>query len=242
MGVESLEFLKTEVQGNVGIITLNRPKALNALCQGLRADLVANQTAFAAGADINEIANYDFVQLYNSTTIDNRHDFAKVRKPTIAAVNGFALGGGCELAMMCDIIIAGDKAKFGLPEVKLGTIPGAGGTQRLVRAIGKAKAMHLILTGDTIDAHQAERDGLVSKVVPAENLLEEALAVANKIAAHSLPITRMAKEAVNASFELSLQESLRLEDRLFRSTFATHDQKEGMAAFLQKRSPNFTNS
>ncbi|KAF0731014.1 hypothetical protein Ae201684_011566 [Aphanomyces euteiches] len=213
MGVESLEFLKTEVQGNVGIITLNRPKALNAL----------------SGADINEIANYDFVQLYNSTTINNRHDFAKVRKPTIAAVNGFALGGGCELAMMCDIIIAGDKAKFG-------------GTQRLVRAIGKAKAMHLILTGDTIDAHQAERDGLVSKVVPAENLLEEALAVANKIAAHSLPITRMAKEAVNASFELSLQESLRLEDRLLRSTFATHDQKEDMAAFLQKRSPNFTNS
>ncbi|CAK4550817.1 unnamed protein product [Aphanomyces euteiches] len=222
MGVESLEFLKTEVQGNVGIITLNRPKPSDL---GIRARRQHSCDHRAAGADINEIANYDFVQLYNSTTINNRHDFAKVRKPTIAAVNGFALGGGCELAM-----------------IQLGTIPGAGGTQRLVRAIGKAKAMHLILTGDTIDAHQAERDGLVSKVVPAENLLEEALAVANKIAAHSLPITRMAKEAVKASFELSLQESLRLEDRLLRSTFATHDQKEDMAAFLQKRSPNFTNS
>ncbi|CAK4951019.1 unnamed protein product [Aphanomyces euteiches] len=200
----------TEVQGNVGIITLNRPKALNALCRGLRAEFSQVISAFEQDDNIHVI-------------------IVQVRKPTIAAVNGFALGGGCELAMMCDIIIAGDKAKFG-------------GTQRLVRAIGKAKAMHLILTGDTIDAHQAERDGLVSKVVPAENLLEEALAVANKIAAHSLPITRMAKEAVNASFELSLQESLRLEDRLLRSTFATHDQKEDMAAFLQKRSPNFTNS
>ncbi|CAK4366659.1 unnamed protein product [Aphanomyces euteiches] len=210
MGVESLEFLKTEVQGNVGIITLNRPKALNALCRGLRAEFSQVISAFEQDDNIHVI-------------------IVQVRKPTIAAVNGFALGGGCELAMMCDIIIAGDKAKFG-------------GTQRLVRAIGKAKAMHLILTGDTIDAHQAERDGLVSKVVPAENLLEEALAVANKIAAHSLPITRMAKEAVKASFELSLQESLRLEDRLLRSTFATHDQKEDMAAFLQKRSPNFTNS
>ncbi|CAK4182717.1 unnamed protein product [Aphanomyces euteiches] len=217
MGVESLEFLKTEVQGNVGIITLNRPKALNALCRGLRAEFSQVISAFEQDDNIHVI-------------------IVQVRKPTIAAVNGFALGGGCELAMMCDIIIAGDKAN------QLGTIPGAGGTQRLVRAIGKAKAMHLILTGDTIDAHQAERDGLVSKVVPAENLLEEALAVANKIAAHSLPITRMAKEAVNASFELSLQESLRLEDRLLRSTFATHDQKEDMAAFLQKRSPNFTNS
>ncbi|CAK4182605.1 unnamed protein product [Aphanomyces euteiches] len=200
----------TEVQGNVGIITLNRPKALNALCRGLRAEFSQVISAFEQDDNIHVI-------------------IVQVRKPTIAAVNGFALGGGCELAMMCDIIIAGDKAKFG-------------GTQRLVRAIGKAKAMHLILTGDTIDAHQAERDGLVSKVVPAENLLEEALAVANKIAAHSLPITRMAKEAVKASFELSLQESLRLEDRLLRSTFATHDQKEDMAAFLQKRSPNFTNS
>lgn len=159
----------------------------------------------------------------------------------IAAVNGYALGGGCELAMLCDMIIAGDKAKFGQPEITLGTIPGCGGTQRLIRAVGKAKAMEMILTGNMIDAHQAERDGLVARVVPAENLLEEALKTADKIASFSQPVVKMAKEAVNASFEQSLQEGVKFESRLFWSSFATKDQKEGMAAFVQKRKANFTN-
>ncbi|KAF0690172.1 Aste57867_18422 [Aphanomyces stellatus] len=257
---QTLEYIKTDVNGKVGIITLNRPKALNALCDGLIQEvnaaaqafdkdanigaiiLTGSDKAFAAGADIKEMATREFIEVYNSTMFANWGDITKVHKPVIAAVNGFALGGGCELAMMCDMIIAGDKAKFGQPEIKLGTIPGVGGTQRLIRAIGKAKAMHLILTGDMIDAHQAERDGLVAKVVPADKLLEEALAVANKIAAYSKPITRMAKEAVNASYETSLQEGLKYEGRLFYSSFATHDQKEGMAAFIEKRAANFTDN
>ncbi|RHY31851.1 hypothetical protein DYB32_003105, partial [Aphanomyces invadans] len=256
---ETLEYIKTDVQGKVGIITLNRPKALNALCDGLINEVNAeaknfdkdpnisaiivtgSEKAFAAGADIKEMATREFIEVYNTTMFANWGDITKIQKPVIAAVNGFALGGGCELAMLCDMIIAGDGAKFGQPEIKLGTIPGCGGTQRLIRAVGKSKAMHMILTGDMIDALQAERDGLVAKVVPADKLLEEALAVANKIAAYSQPITRMAKEAVNASYEMTLQESIKYEARLFYSSFATHDQKEGMAAFIEKRKPNFKN-
>ncbi|OQR85832.1 enoyl-CoA hydratase, mitochondrial precursor [Achlya hypogyna] len=254
----SWEYIKTDVNGKVGIIQLDRPKALNALCDGLISEvnkaahafdkdenisaiiLTGSDKAFAAGADIKEMATRSFIECYNATMFANWGDITKVHKPVIAAVNGFALGGGCELAMMCDFIIAGDKAKFGQPEIKLGTIPGVGGTQRLIRAIGKSKAMHLVLTGDMIDAHQAERDGLVAKVVPADKLMEEAIAIANKIAGYSQPITRMAKEAVNASFEMSLQEGLKYEGRLFYSTFATHDQKEGMDAFVNKRAPTFT--
>ncbi|KAF0690169.1 Aste57867_18419 [Aphanomyces stellatus] len=257
---QTFEYIKTDVQGKVGIITLHRPKALNALCDGLMQEvnvaartfdkdagigaiiLTGSEKAFAAGADIKEMATREFIEVYNASMFSSWGDITKTQKPVIAAVNGFALGGGCELAMMCDFIIAGDKAKFGQPEIKLGTIPGAGGTQRLTRAIGKSKAMHLVLTGDMIDAHQAERDGLVAKVVPADKLLEEALAVANKIAAYSKPITRMAKEAVNASYETSLQEGLKYEGRLFYSSFATHDQKEGMAAFVEKRAANFTDN
>ncbi|OQR92264.1 enoyl-CoA hydratase, mitochondrial precursor [Thraustotheca clavata] len=254
---KSLEFIKTNVEGKVGIIQLNRPKALNALCDGLMQEvnaaaqsfdkddniaaiiLTGSEKAFAAGADIKEMATREFIDVYNQSMFSSWGDITKIKKPVIAAVNGFALGGGCELAMMCDMIIAGDKAKFGQPEIKLGTIPGAGGTQRLIRAIGKSKAMHLVLTGDMIDAHQAERDGLVAKVVPADKLMEEALIVANKIASYSLPITRMAKEAVNSSFEMSLQEGLKYEGRLFYATFATADQKEGMDAFVNKRAPTF---
>ncbi|ETV93921.1 hypothetical protein H310_12264 [Aphanomyces invadans] len=256
---KTLEYIKTDVQGKVGIITLNRPKALNALCDGLINEVNAeaknfdkdpnisaiivtgSEKAFAAGADIKEMATREFIEVYNTTMFANWGDITKIQKPVIAAVNGFALGGGCELAMLCDMIIAGDGAKFGQPEIKLGTIPGCGGTQRLIRAVGKSKAMHMILTGGMIDALQAERDGLVAKVVPADKLLEEALAVANKIAAYSQPITRMAKEAVNASYEMTLQESIKYEARLFYSSFATHDQKEGMAAFIEKRKPNFKN-
>ncbi|RQM28339.1 hypothetical protein B5M09_007488 [Aphanomyces astaci] len=228
----------------LGIITLNRPKQLNALCDGLINELNAEAKNFDKDPNISaiiEMATREFIEVYNTTMFANWGDIAKIQKPVIAAVNGFALGGGCELAMLCDMIIAGDTAKFGQPEIKLGTIPGCGGTQRLIRAIGKSKAMHLILTGDLIDAHQAERDGLVAKVVPADNLLDEALAVANKIATYSQPITRMAKEAVNASYEMSLQESVKYEARLFYGSFATHDQKEGMAAFVEKRKPNFKN-
>ncbi|RHY76142.1 hypothetical protein DYB38_007761 [Aphanomyces astaci] len=228
----------------LGIITLNRPKQLNALCDGLINELNAEAKNFDKDPNISaiiEMATREFIEVYNTTMFANWGDIAKIQKPVIAAVNGFALGGGCELAMLCDMIIAGDTAKFGQPEIKLGTIPGCGGTQRLIRAIGKSKAMHLILTGDLIDAHQAERDGLVAKVVPAANLLDEALAVANKIATYSQPITRMAKEAVNASYEMSLQESVKYEARLFYGSFATHDQKEGMAAFVEKRKPNFKN-
>ncbi|OQR85833.1 enoyl-CoA hydratase, mitochondrial precursor, partial [Achlya hypogyna] len=256
---QTLEYIKTNVVGKVAIIELHRPKALNALCDGLMQEvnaaakafdkddsvsaiiLTGSDKAFAAGADIKEMATREFIDVYNQSQFASWGDITKVHKPVIAAVNGFALGGGCELAMMCDFIIAGDKAKFGQPEIKLGTIPGAGGTQRLVRAIGKSKAMHLVLTGDMIDAHQAERDGLVAKVVPADKLMEEAIAIANKIAGYSQPITRMAKEAVNASFEMSLQEGLKYEGRLFYSTFATHDQKEGMDAFVNKRVPTFAN-
>lgn len=194
-----------------------------------------------AGADIKEMANVNFVDAYSTNMFANWGEITKIKKPVIAAVNGYALGGGCEFAMLCDFIIAGDKAKFGQPEITLGTLPGCGGTQRLIRAVGKSKAMEMILTGNMIDAHQAERDGLVARVVPADQLLEEAIKTAEKIASFSQPIVKMCKEAVNAAHEQSLQEGLKFESRLFWSSFATKDQKEGMAAFVAKRKANFTN-
>ncbi|CQD17459.1 enoyl-CoA hydratase [Mycolicibacterium conceptionense] len=244
--------------GRVATITLNRPKALNALNSqvmtevttaaaeldrdsGVGAIIVTgNEKAFAAGADIKEMAELSFADVYEADFFELWSKFAATRTPTIAAVAGYALGGGCELAMMCDILIAADSAKFGQPEIKLGVLPGMGGSQRLTRAIGKAKAMDLILTGRTIDAVEAERAGLVSRLVPADSLIDEALAVAETIAGMSLSASRMAKEAVNRAFESTLAEGLLYERRLFHSAFATADQKEGMAAFSEKRAANFT--
>ena len=245
-------------EGRVGTITLNRPKALNALNsqvmvelttaaaefdadQGIGAIIVTgNEKAFAAGADIKEMADLSFADVFAGDFFATWATFAATRTPTIAAVAGYALGGGCELAMMCDLLIAADSAKFGQPEIKLGVLPGMGGSQRLTRAIGKAKAMDLILTGRTIDAAEADRSGLVSRVVPADALLDEANAVAATIAGMSLSASRMAKEAVNRAFESSLAEGLLYERRLFHSAFATDDQTEGMAAFTEKRTANFT--
>ncbi|MDV3124184.1 enoyl-CoA hydratase [Mycobacterium sp. 21AC1] len=242
----------------VATITLNRPKALNALNSqvmtevttaaaeldkdsGVGAIIVTgNEKAFAAGADIKEMAELSFADVYSADFFELWSKFAATRTPTIAAVAGYALGGGCELAMMCDILIAADTAKFGQPEIKLGVLPGMGGSQRLTRAIGKAKAMDLILTGRTIDAAEAERAGLVSRIVPADSLIDESLAVAETIAGMSLSASRMAKEAVNRAFESTLTEGLLYERRLFHSAFATADQKEGMAAFTEKRAANFT--
>ncbi len=247
-----------ERRGRVGLITLNRPDALNALNAELIAEVVdaalafdadteigaivitGSDRAFAAGADIKEMAIADFAEMFASDRFAGWDRFRAVRTPTIAAVAGHALGGGCELAMMCDFIIAADTAKFGQPEIKLGVIPGIGGTQRLTRAIGKAKAMELILTGRTMDAAEAERSGLVARVVPAADLLDDALATAATIARMSLPIAMLAKESVNAAFETSLEAGLQFERRAFQSAFATHDQKEGMAAFIEKRPPEFT--
>ncbi|KAJ3339647.1 putative enoyl-CoA hydratase, mitochondrial [Entophlyctis luteolus] len=202
--------------------------------------LTGSEKAFAAGADIKEMKDLEFVKNYKHNFLSDWTGITSIRKPIIAAVNGFALGGGCEVAMMCDMIYAGDKARFGQPEIKLGTIPGAGGTQRLTGLIGKSKAMHLILTGDTITAQEAEAAGLVAKIFPAESLVDEAVKSAEIIAGYSLPSVMMAKEAVNKSLELGLAEGLHLERRLFQATFATKDQKEGMAAFAEKRAPNFT--
>ncbi|KAJ3110038.1 putative enoyl-CoA hydratase, mitochondrial [Phlyctochytrium bullatum] len=253
------QYVLTEKRGKVGLVTLNRPKALNALSSPLMKDLndalrefdadesvgaivlTGSEKAFAAGADIKEMSTLTFVGNYKKNFINDWTGITNIRKPIIAAVNGFALGGGCEVAMMCDIIYAGDKAKFGQPEIKLGTIPGAGGTQRLTKAIGKSKAMDLVLTGNMIDAAEAEKSGLVAKIFPADKLVDEAVKSAETIASYSLPIVLMAKEAVNKSFELSLSEGLHLERRLFHSTFATADQKEGMSAFAEKRAPNFKN-
>jgi enoyl-CoA hydratase len=241
----------------VGLITLNRPKALNALNDELIAELNAaldgfdsdpeiaatvitgSDKAFAAGADVKQMAAMDFAQAYESDFIAGWAEVAHKRKPIIAAVAGYALGGGCELAMMCDIIIAADNARFGQPEINLGTLPGAGGTQRLVRAVGKAKAMDMILTGRMMDAAEAERAGLVTRVVPAAELLEEALKIAQAIATKSKPAVRMAKDAVNAAFETSLAEGLRYERRAFYASFATADRSEGMNAFVEKRSADF---
>ncbi|KUI27993.1 enoyl-CoA hydratase [Mycobacterium sp. IS-1742] len=244
--------------GRVGTITLNRPKALNALNSQVMAEVTTaaaefdadenigaivvtgSEKAFAAGADIKEMANLSFAEVFTSDFFALWGKFAATRTPTIAAVAGYALGGGCELAMMCDILIAADGAKFGQPEIKLGVLPGMGGSQRLTRAIGKAKAMDLILTGRTIGAEEAERSGLVSRVVPADKLLDEANQVAATIAGMSRNASRMAKEAVDRAFESTLTEGLLYERRLFHSAFATEDQKEGMAAFSEKRPANFT--
>jgi enoyl-CoA hydratase len=242
----------------VATITLNRPKALNALNSQVMAEvtgaaaqldadegvgaivLTGSAKAFAAGADIKEMSELSFADVYDRDFFAPWAAFAATRTPTIAAVAGYALGGGCELAMMCDILIAADTAKFGQPEIKLGVLPGMGGSQRLTRAIGKAKAMDLILTGRNMDAEEAERAGLVSRVVPADSLLDEAAATAAIIAGMSLSASRMAKEAVNRAFESTLAEGLLYERRLFHSAFATDDQTEGMAAFVEKRPPNFT--
>ncbi|MCZ8377595.1 enoyl-CoA hydratase [Mycobacterium sp. CPCC 205372] len=254
----SYETILVTRDDRVGTITLNRPKALNALNSQVMAEVGAaateldqdpgigaiivtgNEKAFAAGADIKEMATLEFADVFAADFFAPWGTFAATRTPTIAAVAGYALGGGCELAMMCDVLIAADTAKFGQPEIKLGVLPGMGGSQRLTRAIGKAKAMDLILTGRTIGAEEAERSGLVSRLVPADTLLDEANAVAKTIAGMSLNAARMAKEAVNRAFESSLAEGLLYERRLFHSAFATSDQKEGMAAFSEKRPPNFT--
>ncbi|HEV2551425.1 MAG TPA: enoyl-CoA hydratase [Stellaceae bacterium] len=249
-----------ETQGAVGVIRLDRPKALNALCDALvremghaldafeRDDAIGavvitgSEKAFAAGADIKEMAGRSYMDVYMSDFITNGWErVTTCRKPIVAAVAGFALGGGCELAMMCDTVIAAETAKFGQPEITLGVIPGAGGTQRLTRFVGKAKAMDMVLTGRMMDAAEAERSGLVSRVVPAEKLLDEALAVAARIASMSRPSVMIAKEAVNRAYETSLAEGVRFERRVFHSLFATEDQKEGMAAFIEKRKPNFRN-
>jgi enoyl-CoA hydratase len=247
-----------ETRDRVGLVTLNRPKALNALNDALMDELGAalrkfdaddgigaivitgSEKAFAAGADIAAMKDWSYMDVYKSDFISRNWDELKrVRKPVIAAVAGFALGGGCELVMMCDIVIAADSARFGQPEIKLGIIPGAGGTQRLPRAVGKAKAMDLVLTARMMDAQEAERAGLVSRVVPAASVLEEALAVGRTIAQFSLPAVMMAKEAVQRAFEAPLGEGLLFERRLFHSLFASADQKEGMSAFTEKRPPRF---
>jgi len=249
-----------ERRGGVGIVTLNRPQALNALNAALITELGAafddlegdpaigaivltgGEKAFAAGADIKEMADKTYMQAYAEDFITRGWErVAQCRKPVVAAVGGFALGGGCEVAMMCDIVIASDNARFGQPEINLGTMPGAGGTQRLPRFIGKAKAMDLCLTGRMMDAAEAERAGLVSRIVPPDKLMEEAIAVAERISQMSRPIAMMVKEAVNRAFETTLAEGVRFERRLFHSTFATEDQKEGMAAFIAKRKPDFKN-
>jgi enoyl-CoA hydratase len=254
----SHQFILVETRDRVGLVTLNRPKQLNALNDGLMDELGAallgfdadegigaivitgSEKAFAAGADIGAMKDWTYMDVFKSEYITrNWETLRRVRKPVIAAVAGFALGGGCELAMMCDFIIAADTARFGQPEIKLGIIPGAGGTQRLPRAVGKAKAMDLVLTGRFMDAQEAERAGLVSRVVSAEKLLEEALNAAGTIAQYSLPAVMMAKEAVSRAYELPLAEGMLFERRLFHSLFATDDQKEGMAAFVEKRSPAF---
>jgi enoyl-CoA hydratase len=254
----SYEQIIVETRDRVGLIQLNRPKALNALSDKLMDELGAallgfdaddgigaivitgNDKAFAAGADIGAMSAWSYMDVFKTDYITrNWETIRRVRKPVIAAVGGFALGGGCELAMMCDILIAADSAKFGQPEIKLGIIPGAGGTQRLPRAVGKAKAMDLILSARMMDAPEAERAGLVSRVVPAEDLLAEALKIGATIASFSLPAVLMAKESINRAYELPLSEGVLFERRLFHSLFATADQKEGMAAFVEKRAPRF---
>lgn len=254
------ENIVVEIREKVGFIQLNRPKALNALNDQLMDELGAallkfdadenvgcivitgSEKAFAAGADIGAMANYTYMDVFKGEYITrNWEQIRRIRKPVIAAVAGYALGGGCELAMMCDFIIAADTAKFGQPEIKLGTIPGAGGTQRLPRAVSKAKAMDMCLTGRMMDAAEAERAGLVSRVVPADKLLDEAMVAAGTIAGMSLPIVMMVKESINRAYETTLTEGVQYERRLFHSTFATEDQKEGMKAFVEKRLPSFRN-
>ena len=252
------ENILTEIRGRVGLVTLNRPKQLNALNDALMTELgeallkfdadenigaivlTGNDKAFAAGADIGAMVSRSYMDVYKTDYITRNWEALKrTRKPVIAAVAGFALGGGCEIALACDIVIAADTAKFGQPEIRIGVMPGAGGTQRLPRAVGKAKAMDMILTARMMDAQEAERAGLVSRVVPAEKLLDEALAVANAICEFSGPAVMMAKEAVNRAYETPLAEGILFERRMFHSLFATEDQKEGMRAFVEKRKPNF---
>ena len=254
------EMILVETRGKVGLLTLNRPKAMNALNDALFDELgqaldafeaddaigciviTGSEKAFAAGADIAAMKDWGYMDVYRANYISRNWDrVGRCRKPLIAAVGGFALGGGCELAMMCDFIIAADTAKFGQPEVKLGVLPGAGGTQRLPRAVGKAKAMDMCLTSRMMDAAEAERSGLVSRVVPADKLLEEALAAAQTIAAYSLPVVMMIKESINRAFESPLNEGLLFERRTFHAAFALNDQKEGMSAFVEKRKPDFSN-
>jgi enoyl-CoA hydratase len=254
--MKAFEHIIVETKGKVGVITLNRPKMLNALSFGVFGEIATavddleanvaigcivvtgNEKAFAAGADIKEMQPKGFIDMFSNDFIATRADrVATCRKPTIAAVSGYALGGGCELAMMCDIIVASDTAKFGQPEITLGTIPGIGGTQRLTRTIGKSKAMDLCLTGRMMDAAEAERSGLVSRIVASDKLMGEVMAMAEKIAEMSLPVAEMAKRAINRAFETPLSEGLQVERDLFRSTFALEDRSEGMAAFIEKRKP-----
>ena len=253
------ETILAETRGRVGLITLNRPQALNALnstlvgelnqaLDGFEADpgigctvITGSEKAFAAGADIKEMQGLSYPQTYLDDFITAWDRVANRRKPIVAAVSGFALGGGCELAMMCDFIIASDTAKFGQPEIKLGVMPGAGGTQRLTRIVGKAKAMEMCLTGRMMGADEAERSGLVSRVVPAAELMNEAMKAAEAIAAMSLPIAMMTKESVNRAYETTLAEGIRFERRVFHAMFATADQKEGMSAFVEKRPAGFQN-
>ena len=258
MGYAYIIAEKRGTHGNVGFITLNRPKQLNALCDalvdevaraldGFEGDegigaivITGSEKAFAAGADITAMKDFSYMDAYKADYITRNWERVKTcRKPVIAAVAGYALGGGCELAMMCDFILAADSAQFGQPEIKLGTLPGAGGSQRLPRAVGKAKAMEMCLTARTMNAEEAERAGLVSRIVPADQLLDDALATAEKIASFSLPVVMMIKESVNRAFESGLNEGLLFERRLFHAAFALEDQKEGMAAFAEKRKPAF---
>lgn len=254
----TLQVEKTGEKKNVALITLNRPKALNALCKGLMTEvaqaldiyesdkaigaiiITGSEKAFAAGADIKEMQNNTYAQCILGNFLNDWTRVAQAQKPVIAAVNGYALGGGCELAMMCDIIYAGDKAKFGQPEIAIGTIPGAGGSQRLTRVVGKSKAMEMCLTGNMINAQEAEKMGLVSKVVPADQLVAETVKLAEKISSHSPLIVQLCKEAVNTAYETTLNEGLKFERRHFHATFSTKDRKEGMTAFVEKRAPNFT--
>ena len=253
----SYEFITVQQKGRVGVITLNRPKQLNALSPGLMAELgkalaaldadagigaillTGSEKAFAAGADITAMKDFSYMHAYMTDYITGWEHFRTVRKPVIAAVAGYALGGGNELAMQCDIVIAAENAKFGQPEINLGIMPGYGGTQRLPRYTSKAKAMDLCLTARMMDAPEAERAGLVSRVVPLDKLLEEALAVADKIANYSLPVVMMIKESINRAYETSLAEGALYERRVFQSQFSLEDQKEGMAAFVEKRKPTF---
>ncbi|MBA6114781.1 MULTISPECIES: enoyl-CoA hydratase [Pseudomonas] len=253
----AFETILLDIHGKVGLITLNRPQALNALnaqivgeinqaLDQLERDpnigcvvLTGSAKAFAAGADIKEMADLKYPQIYVDDLFSDADRIANRRKPIIAAVSGFALGGGCELAMMCDFILAADNAKFGQPEINLGVLPGMGGTQRLTRAVGKAKAMELCLTGRLMGAEEAERAGLVARVVPQAELVDEALKVAATIASKSIPVSMMVKESVNRAFEVTLSEGVRFERRVFHAAFATEDQKEGMAAFVAKREAQF---
>ncbi len=255
-----MAVVETKTEEGVGVVTINRPEALNAINSDVMEGLLqavaafdaddaigcivltgAGDKAFVAGADIKEMASKSYMEMYLDDRQSGWEVFANTRKPMVAAVNGFALGGGCEIAMMCDFIIASDKAKFGQPEIKLGVIPGWGGTQRLAKAVGKAKAMDLILTGRMMDAAEAERAGLVARIVQHENLMDEAMAAAKAIAGFGRPSVMLAKEAVNRAFETTLAEGIHFERRAFYSLFATDDQKEGMAAFAEKRAPEFKN-